>query len=103
MVVGGGAALLYATRALAGRRGGNHDQQAGVDIVRRSLQAPPRQIAENAGFDGPAVAGRLLDQKDANLGFNAQKAEYVDMIRRASWIPPKSCARHWKVRFRWRG
>jgi chaperonin GroEL len=89
VVAGGGAALLYATRALAGRRGGNPDQQVGVDIVRRALQAPLRQIAENAGFDGAVVAGRLLDQKDANLGFNAQKAEYVDMIKAGIIDPTK--------------
>src|SRR6185437_16196644 len=52
VVAGGGAALLYATRVLAGKRGANADQQVGIDIVRRALQAPARQIAENAGFDG---------------------------------------------------
>ena len=89
VVPGGGAALLYATRALAGKRGGNHDQQVGIDIVRRALQAPLRQIAENAGFDGAVVAGRLLDQKDVHLGFNAQKAEYVDMIKAGIIDPTK--------------
>ena len=89
VVAGGGAALLYATRVLAGRRGANHDQQVGIDIVRRALQAPLRQIAENAGFDGAVVAGRLLDQKDPHLGFNAQKAEYVDMIKAGVIDPTK--------------
>jgi len=89
VVAGGGAALLYATRALAGKRGANHDQQVGIDIVRRALQAPLRQIAENAGFDGAVVAGRLLDQKDVHLGFNAQKAEYVDMIKAGVIDPTK--------------
>jgi len=89
VVAGGGAALLYAARALAGRRGANHDQQVGIDIVRRALQAPLRQIAENAGFDGAVVAGRLLDQKDAHFGFNAQKAEYVDMIKAGVIDPTK--------------
>ncbi|HKU95759.1 MAG TPA: chaperonin GroEL, partial [Vineibacter sp.] len=92
VVAGGGAALLYAARALAGRRGGNHDQQVGIDIVRRALQAPVRQIAENAGFDGAVVAGRLLDQKDTNFGFNAQKADYVDMIK-AGLIDPTKVVR----------
>jgi chaperonin GroEL len=89
VVPGGGAALLYATRVLEGKRGGNHDQQVGIDIVRRALQSPVRQIAENAGFDGAVVAGRMLDQKDVNLGFNAQKAEYVDMIKAGIIDPTK--------------
>ena len=71
IVAGGGVALLYATAALKGLEGANEDQTRGVDIVRRALQAPVRQIAENAGFDGAVVAGKLLDQKDKNYGFNA--------------------------------
>ncbi|TAJ41616.1 MAG: chaperonin GroEL [Reyranella sp.] len=89
VVAGGGAALLYATRVLDGKRGGNHDQQVGIDIVRRALQAPVRQIAENAGFDGAVVAGRMLDQKDVNFGFDAQKAEYVNMIKAGVIDPTK--------------
>jgi chaperonin GroEL len=89
VVAGGGAALLYATRVLAGKRGANADQQVGIDIVRRALQAPARQIAENAGFDGAVVAGRMLDQKDVHFGFNAQKAEYVDMIKAGVIDPTK--------------
>jgi chaperonin GroEL len=89
VVAGGGAALLYATRVLEGRKGANHDQQVGIEIVRRALQAPVRQIAENAGFDGAVVAGRMLDQKDNNFGFDAQKAEYVDMIKAGVIDPTK--------------
>ncbi|MBI3199629.1 MAG: chaperonin GroEL [Rhodospirillales bacterium] len=89
VVAGGGAALLYATRVLDGKRGGNHDQQVGIDIVRRALQAPVRQIAENAGFDGAVVAGRMLEQKDVNFGFDAQKAEYVNMIKAGVIDPTK--------------
>jgi chaperonin GroEL len=89
VVPGGGAALLYATRVLENKRGSNHDQQVGIDIVRRALQAPVRQIAENAGFDGAVVAGRMLDQKDNNFGFDAQKAEYVDMIKAGVIDPTK--------------
>jgi chaperonin GroEL len=89
VVPGGGAALLYAARVLEGKRGANHDQQVGIDIVRRALQSPVRQIAENAGFDGAVVAGRMLDQKDPNLGFNAQKSEYVDMIKAGIIDPTK--------------
>jgi chaperonin GroEL len=89
VVPGGGVALLYATRVLEGRRSGNHDQQVGIEIVRRALQAPLRQISENAGFDGAVVAGRLLDQKDVNLGFNAQKSEYVNMMKTGIMDPTK--------------
>jgi len=89
VVPGGGAALLYAARVLEGKRGANHDQQVGIDIVRRALQSPVRQIAENAGFDGAVVAGRMLDQKDPNLGFNAQRSEYVDMIKAGIIDPTK--------------
>jgi chaperonin GroEL len=89
VVAGGGAALLYATRVLEGRKGANHDQQVGIDIVRRALQAPVRQIAENAGFDGAVVAGHMLDQKDVNYGFNAQKAEYMNMIKAGVIDPTK--------------
>jgi chaperonin GroEL len=89
VVAGGGAALLYATRVLENKRGANHDQQVGIEIVRRALQAPVRQIAENAGFDGAVIAGRLLEQKDVNFGFDAQKAEYVNMIKAGVIDPTK--------------
>jgi chaperonin GroEL len=89
VVAGGGAALLYATRVLENRRGDNRDQQVGIDIVRRALQAPVRQIAENAGFDGAVVAGRMLDQKDNNFGFDAQTAGYVNMIKAGIIDPTK--------------
>jgi chaperonin GroEL len=89
VVAGGGAALLYATRVLENKKGANHDQQVGIEIVRRALQAPVRQIAENAGFDGAVVAGRMLDQKDTNFGFDAQKGEYVNMIKAGVIDPTK--------------
>ena len=89
VVPGGGAALLYASRVLEGKRGANHDQQVGIEIVRRALQAPVRQIAENAGFDGAVVAGRLLEQKDANVGFDAQKGDYTNMIKAGIIDPTK--------------
>jgi chaperonin GroEL len=92
VVAGGGVALLYATRVLDNKKGANHDQQVGIDIVRRALQAPVRQIAANSGFDGAVVAGRLLDQKDMNFGFNAQKSEYVNMIK-AGLIDPTKVVR----------
>jgi len=72
IVPGGGTALLFAANALDGINGQNDDQARGVDIVRKSLQAPLRQIAQNAGHDGAVVAGRLVDGNDQNMGFNAQ-------------------------------
>ncbi len=89
VVAGGGAALLYATRVLDGKKGANRDQQVGIDIVRRALQAPVRQIAKNAGHDGAVVAGHMLEQKDANFGFDAQKGDYVDMIKAGIIDPVK--------------
>jgi chaperonin GroEL len=89
IVAGGGAALLYATRALANLKGANNDQQVGIDIVRKAIQAPARQIAENAGADGAVVVGKLLEGKSANQGFNAQTGEYVDMIKSGIIDPTK--------------
>jgi chaperonin GroEL len=89
VVAGGGAALLYSIRALDKIRTTNDDQKVGVEIVRRALQAPVRQIAENAGYDGAVVAGKMLDQKDPNHGFDAQKGDYVDMIKSGIIDPVK--------------
>jgi chaperonin GroEL len=80
IVPGGGTALLYASKALDGLAGANDEQTRGVDIVRRALQSPLRQIAENSGFDGAVVAGRLMDQNDRNFGFNAQTEVYEDLV-----------------------
>ena len=81
IVAGGGAALLYATKALEKVKTDNQDQNVGIDIIRKALQAPLRQIAENAGVDGAVVAGKLLESKDINFGYNAQTNEYVDMLK----------------------
>jgi len=89
VVAGGGSALLYSTRALKKIEGDNDDQRVGVDIVRRALQAPVRQIAENAGHDGAVVAGKLLEQKDTSRGFDAQKGDYVNMIKAGIIDPTK--------------
>ena len=89
IVAGGGAALLYSIRALEKLRSANDDQKVGIEIVRRALQAPVRQIAENAGEDGAVVAGKMLDQKDTNFGFDAQKGEYVDMVKAGIIDPVK--------------
>jgi len=89
VVPGGGVALLYAAKALDTVNSENNDQKVGIDIIRRSLQAPVRQIAENAGFDGAVVAGRLLDQNDTNYGFNAQTGEYTDLVKAGVIDPTK--------------
>ena len=81
IVAGGGAALLYATKALENVKTNNQDQNVGIDIIRKALQAPLRQIAENDGVDGAIVAGKLLESKDTNFGYNAQTNEYVDMLK----------------------
>jgi chaperonin GroEL len=81
IVAGGGAALLYATKALANLKTENQDQNVGIDIIRKALQAPIRQIAENAGVDGAIIAGKLLESKDYNYGYNAQSGEFTDMLK----------------------
>src|SRR6202000_805200 len=81
IVPGGGAALLYASRAIEKVRVSNDDQRRGVDIVCRALEAPIRQIGENAGVDGSVIVGRMLEQKDTNFGYDAQKGDYTDMLK----------------------
>jgi chaperonin GroEL len=80
IVPGGGVALLKASASLADLKGDNADQDAGIAIVRRALQAPIRQIAENAGVEGSIVVGKILENSSATFGFNAQSEEYVDLI-----------------------
>ncbi|MBN8531833.1 MAG: chaperonin GroEL [Alphaproteobacteria bacterium] len=89
IVPGGGATLLYATRALDNIKPANEDQKAGINIVRRALQAPVRQIVENAGLDGAVVAGKLLESTDTNFGFDAQNLDYTDMIKAGIIDPTK--------------
>ncbi len=89
IVPGGGTALLYAGKALEGLTGANDDQTRGIDIVRRALQSPVRQIAENAGFDGAVVAGKLLDGNDEGLGFNAQTEKYENLAKAGVIDPTK--------------
>ena len=81
IVVGGGVALVQAGKVLDGLKGDNSDQNAGIAIVRRALEAPLRQIAENAGVDGAVVAGKVRESSDKNFGFNAQTEEYGDMFK----------------------
>jgi chaperonin GroEL len=80
VVAGGGVALLYAVRALEGIKVANEDQKVGVDIVRRALQAPVRQIAENAGADGAVIAGKVLEKDEYNWGYDAQTGEFKDLV-----------------------
>jgi chaperonin GroEL len=77
---GGGAALLYATKALNGLTGDNEDQTAGIAIVRKAIQTPLRQIVENAGVEASIVVGKLLEQKSLTYGFDAQAEKYVDLV-----------------------
>lgn len=81
IVVGGGVALVQAGKVLDGLKGANSDQDAGIAIVKRALEAPLRQIAENAGVDGAVVAGKIRESSDKNFGFNAQTEEYGDMFK----------------------
>ena len=81
VVVGGGVALVQGGKALEGLEGANSDQNAGIAIIRRALEAPMRQIAENAGVDGAVVAGKIRESDDKTFGFNAQTEEYGDMFK----------------------
>jgi len=89
IVPGGGVSLLKASKVLDGFKGDNDDQEAGVAIVRRALQAPIRQIAENAGVEGSIVVGKVLENSSPTFGFNAQTEEYVDMVKAGVIDPAK--------------
>ena len=81
VVVGGGVALVQGAKALDGLKGENADQDAGIAIIRKALEAPLRQIAENSGVDGSVVAGKIRESSDLSFGFNAQTEEYGDMFK----------------------
>jgi chaperonin GroEL len=89
IVPGGGTALLYATSALEGLTGENDDQTRGIDIIRKALFAPVRQIAQNAGHDGAVVSGKLLDGNDPTLGFNAATDTYENLVAAGVIDPTK--------------
>jgi len=89
IVPGGGATLLYASRILDKLKAHNDDEKAGINIVKRALQSPLRQIVENAGLDGAVVAGKLLEGTDTSFGFDAQKLDYVDLIKAGIIDPTK--------------
>jgi chaperonin GroEL len=93
IVPGGGSALLYAIKALDNITPANPDQKVGIDIVRKALQAPARQIAENSGTDGSIVVGKLLESKDTNYGYDAQKGEFTDLVQ-SGIIDPTKVVRH---------
>ncbi len=86
---GGGTALLYATKVLGKLSPANDDQRVGVEIVRKALQAPVRQIAANAGHDSSVIAGKLLESKEANYGFDAYSGQYCDLVKAGIIDPTK--------------
>ncbi|MEM0922715.1 MAG: chaperonin GroEL [Pseudomonadota bacterium] len=81
VVPGGGVALIHASKALGDLKGDNPDQDAGIAIIKRAIQAPLRQIAENAGVDGAVVAGKVMENGEMSFGFDAQSEEYGDMLK----------------------
>ena len=89
IVPGGGVALLYATKALDSLKPANDDQRAGIDIIRKTLQAPVRQIAENAAVDGSVIVGKLLEEYKLTHGYDARKGEYTDMMKSGIIDPTK--------------
>jgi len=93
VVPGGGAALLYAIKALDKITPANPDQKVGIEIVRKALQWPARQIAENSGTDGAIVVGKLLESSDTNYGYDAQKGEFTDLVQ-AGILDPTKVVRH---------
>ena len=93
VIVGGGVALVQAGKGLLDLTGDNSDQNAGITIVRRALEAPLRQIADNAGVDGAVVAGKVRESSDVNFGFNAQTEEYGNMFE-FGIIDPAKVTRH---------
>ena len=93
VVPGGGVALLRAKRAVSTLKSDIDDVQAGINIVLKALEAPIRQIAENAGVEGSIVVGKINDSKSQTFGFDAQSEQYVDMIE-AGIIDPAKVVRH---------
>ena len=89
IVPGGGVALVRASVVLDGLKTANRDQEVGINIVRRALQAPARNIAENAGAEGSVIVGKLMESSDANMGYDAKNNEYTDMIKAGVIDPTK--------------
>jgi len=89
IIPGGGTALLYATKALAGLTGDNEDQTQGIAIVRKAIQSPIRQIVENAGVEASIIVGKLLEQKSGTYGYDAQGEAFCDFIEKGIVDPTK--------------
>jgi chaperonin GroEL len=89
IVPGGGVALVRASSVLDGLKTANRDQEVGINIVRRALQAPARNIAENAGAEGSVIVGKLMESNDPNMGYDAKNNEYTDMIKAGVIDPTK--------------
>jgi len=89
IVPGGGTALLRASKVLEGLKPDNDDQRVGIEIIRKALQAPVRQIAENAGVEGSIVVGKLLEKKDASYGYNAASDKFEDLVKSGVIDPVK--------------
>src|SRR6516225_8378245 len=89
IVPGGGVALLVASKALAGLSPTNNDQKVGIDIVRKAIESPVRQIAENSGVEGSIVVGKLTDKDEPNFGYDAQSGDYKDMVAAGIIDPTK--------------
>jgi len=89
VVPGGGTALVHAGKVLDGLKGDNEDQSAGIKIIRKAIQAPLRQIAENAGVDGSVVVGKIIENKSKSFGYDAQTEQYVDMLKAGVIDPTK--------------
>ena len=89
VVPGGGVALVHAGKVLQGLTGDNPDQSAGIAIIRKALQAPLRQIAENAGVDGSVVAGKIVENTSKTFGYDAQSEQYGDMLKAGIIDPTK--------------
>jgi chaperonin GroEL len=89
IVPGGGSALVKSIRVLEKLEGDNDDQNVGINIVRRAIQAPARQIADNAGADGAVIVGKLVEDKSATNGYNAQSGKFEDLIKAGVIDPTK--------------
>jgi len=89
VVAGGGVALLYASRVLEGLNVASEDQSAGIEIVRRAIEAPARQIAENAGVEGAVIVGKLIEKRDPCWGFDARDGEFKDLVAAGIIDPAK--------------
>ncbi|MEP6148789.1 MAG: TCP-1/cpn60 chaperonin family protein, partial [Nisaea sp.] len=89
IVPGGGTALLYAVKALESLKTDNEDQKIGINIVRKAIQVPARQIANNAGEDGAVIVGKMMESKDTDWGFDAQKGEFTNLVKAGIIDPAK--------------